>query len=503
VIREPSSVVSAAPPISYQAPPAAPSNAGYTIVPVADPWRGTSTKIFGPFHPFVLAPSLSWQPTFVQPGRPILRAAGTDHVKDVWRFLEAVSADKWQATIVQPVRSILRASGTSSVDRLLELVFADKWQPTVVQPIRAILRASGTSSVDRLLELVFADKWQPTIVQPGKAVVRAKGTDSVLGQELLTADKWLSTMVQPSRRVAAAKGTDLAEPLTVGIFMSNGICNGRLTLTSGDPIDSSATGTTLYFTPYFGNYIGLFDGISTWNFLKFSELSIAVPAPTGLYDLFAYNNGGAVALEFGNIWTSTGNNTASPGVRNQALVLQDGVYVKSGATTRRYLGTIYSSSGTTSDTLAARQVWNYYNRINKKFYNNEITSYTYNTNAWRAANGNANGVSLVTAVVGIKENVVRLFTGATVGVGSGTTWYTFGVGYDSTTSGVHDIAQQPSAAYNGALIGFTSLATHFTDIGYHSYYWIENCSGGGLTNTVYPQGPGNPASSGIAGDIQC
>ncbi|MGE5755282.1 MAG: hypothetical protein ACM35G_06145, partial [Planctomycetaceae bacterium] len=39
-------------------------------------------------------------------------------------------------------------------------------------------------------------------------------------------------------------------------------CCGRLTLTSGDPIEVSATGTTLYFTPFGSNLIGLYDGSS-------------------------------------------------------------------------------------------------------------------------------------------------------------------------------------------------------------------------------------------------
>jgi hypothetical protein len=123
------------------------------------------------------------------------------------------------------------------------------------------------------------------------------------------------------------------------------ICNSvqdfRLTLQSGVaiPTTDSLAATTLYLTPYKGNSIALYSG-TAWNVRTSAEMSISLAnyvANTN-YDLFVYSNSGAPTLE-SCAWT---NNTT----RATALALQDGVLSKSGATTRRYVGTIRTTSVT-------------------------------------------------------------------------------------------------------------------------------------------------------------
>jgi hypothetical protein len=64
-------------------------------------------------------------------------------------------------------------------------------------------------------------------------------------------------------------------------------------LESGVPISSTdqAAKTTLYFTPYNGNSISLYDG-SEWDLFSFSELSLSLSGYTSNtnYDIFIYNN---------------------------------------------------------------------------------------------------------------------------------------------------------------------------------------------------------------------
>ena len=83
---------------------------------------------------------------------------------------------------------------------------------------------------------------------------------------------------------------------------------GRLTLTSATPfLTSSVTAaTTIYWTPYQGNFVELYDTtVNQWVPRTFSELSIAVPATLfRLFDLYAYWTGSAVALEAVN-WNQT------------------------------------------------------------------------------------------------------------------------------------------------------------------------------------------------------
>ena len=156
-----------------------------------------------------------------------------------------------------------------------------------------------------------------------------------------------------------------------------GVAEGRLTATSGTPVTVAdvSGATSIYYTPYTGNKIALYDG-SAWDLFTFTEITISLSGFTAIkaYDVFAYNNSGTVTIET-VIWT---NNTT----RATGLVYQDGVLVKSGATTRRYLGTVYinAAGGQTEDTMVKRYLWNYYNRVSRPLQKLETTdSWTYTT----------------------------------------------------------------------------------------------------------------------------
>ena len=166
-----------------------------------------------------------------------------------------------------------------------------------------------------------------------------------------------------TKQVALISGTSIktingTSILGSGDISTSGIStNGRLTLTSGTPVTTAdvTAATTIYYTPYNGNKISTFNG-SSWSTITFTEKSIAIPATTSTpFDVFMVD--GTQVLETVN-WT---NDTT----RATALVLQDGVLVKSGATTRRYLGTCRTTtvSGQTEDSLINRLVYNHYNKL--------------------------------------------------------------------------------------------------------------------------------------------
>ena len=249
--------------------------------------------------------------------------------------------------------------------------------------------------------------------------------------------------------------------------------NGRLTLASLTPITTTdqTAKTTVYFTPYKGNQIGLYNG-SVWSLINFAEVSVAVPGTTVTpFDIFAYDNAGTLALETVN-WT---NDTT----RATALVLQDGVLVKSGATTRRYLGTGRTTgvSGQTEDSAANRFLWNYYNRVRRYLSVVDTTdSWTYTTATWRQANGAA--ANQVNFVLGVSEDAVEAQTRAiasnTLNYGLGT-----GVGADSTTV---------NSAQTGGMSGLTTARTLFGSsyfgylaAGYHYLAWLEYSIASGVT----------------------
>lgn len=184
------------------------------------------------------------------------------------------------------------------------------------------------------------------------------------------------------------------------------ICDFRLTLVSGTPVmtTTQSAKTTLYFTPYKGNDISLYDG-TNWQLYSTSEISMSLGGLTASknYDIWCYNNGGTPTLE-ALVWT---NDTT----RATALTTQDGVYVKSGDASRRYVGTIrINSSGGQCDWkygsaaagggAADFGVWNYNNRVSVATAVKDTTdSWTYGTASWRSANNSTtNRVSFVTGV---------------------------------------------------------------------------------------------------------
>ena len=205
------------------------------------------------------------------------------------------------------------------------------------------------------------------------------------------------------------------------------VADGRLTLTSGTPVTiSDVTGaTTIYYTPYKGTKIGLYDGSSTWNIVTFAETSLPLGTLTsGLtYDVFAYNNSGTLALEL-LAWTNATT-------RATALVYQNGILVKSGATTRRYLGTFYTTSTTTTeDSLLNRFVYNYYNRVIRVGKMADTTAHSYTTGTWRIWNNNA--ADKVQFVVGVVEDGVSVLAQTTMG---GAVLQYFGVGFNQMAGG--------------------------------------------------------------------
>lgn len=275
-----------------------------------------------------------------------------------------------------------------------------------------------------------------------------------------------------------------------------GTCEGRLTLTSGTPITTAdVTGaTTVYFAPYKGNRIYLYDG-TRWRLYSFSELSLSLGTLTNAlpYDVFIYDNSGTLTLE-SLAWT---NGTT----RATDLATQNGVYVKSGDATRRYLGTFYTSSTTTTeDSASKRFVWNYYNRVPRKLKKTETTdSWTYGTAAYRALNNST--ANRVEVVVGVDEAFIDL-EAMVMAISSANEWASIGIDEDGTTGNDSDIT---GLTYNDGWGEIHSrLAKHVGAIGYH-YYQVTEAAGSGTTIDFYSKytggGFGTEREGGIVGWI--
>jgi hypothetical protein len=266
-------------------------------------------------------------------------------------------------------------------------------------------------------------------------------------------------------------------------------CEGRLTLTTGVAVTSAdVTGaSTLYFTPYHGNRISLYDG-SAWDTTAFAEVSLALSliAATN-YDVFLYDNAGTLTLETVAWSTDT--------ARAVALAVQDGVLVKTGALTRRYLGTIRASgTDTTEDSLAKRFVWNHVHRVRRAMQVLEATnSWTYTTATYRQANGsNANQLAIVVGVAGeaLQVQVAAEFSQVDTA--------RVAVGADSTSVPMPGSIGRALSQGGGARGAAASVVNTIPAVGYHFYAWLEHSVASGTT-TWYGDDGGTTTQSGITG----
>lgn len=279
----------------------------------------------------------------------------------------------------------------------------------------------------------------------------------------------------------------------------------RLTLESGVPVSitDQLAKTTLYLTPYQGNLMSLYNG-STWDVLTFAQLSLDISAYTTNknYDIFCYNNAGAVAIE-SPIW-------ANDTTRTTALTLQDGVLVKSGSLTRRYIGTIRTvvvgGGGTAQcdDSVARRFVWNYYNRVPRILRAADPTdNWTYTTNTWRPFNNSTvDGVGRVAMVIGVEEEPVLVRemaapSNTTLGVN-----FRVGIALDNTTTPLASISYTTEAYTSVSSVNQNWLQNHvFVGIGYH---YISTLEFSGTSGTTTWRGDGNTTyfQTGLIGEIR-
>jgi len=253
-------------------------------------------------------------------------------------------------------------------------------------------------------------------------------------------------------------------------------CEGRLTTESGVAVSSAdrTAQSTLYFTPYKGNRVALHDG-TRWKQYKFTELSLALSGLTSgkPYDVFLQDIAGTLTLVI-LVWT---NDTT----RATALALQDGVYVKTGATTQRYLGTIYTTGTTTTeDSAAKRYVWNYYHRVPRNMKNATETtnSWTYTTATLRQANAAAG--NQLDYVVGVAEDLVEADVYALVSNSSSNISVTTGIGVDSTSANSAQVFGY-SIPVAGTVVWSSAHYKGIPGVGRHFLAWLEYSSASGTT----------------------
>jgi hypothetical protein len=246
------------------------------------------------------------------------------------------------------------------------------------------------------------------------------------------------------------------------------------------PIFDNASVSTLYLQPYKGNRVALYDTTnSRW---RIHHMSAAVSkALSGLtssrpYDVFLHNNAGTLTLEF-VAWTSA---TA----RATALTTQDGVPVKSGDASRRYVGTFYATGATTTawvtdggtSASAKLLIWNYYNRVPVYPHVREDTnSWVYTSATWRSLNNATD--NRIEVVIGVQEDWHRVVTRASALTSSTAQAIGVGIGLDTTSADSSDLRNEATMNTSGRMM-LTAEKLIQGAIGYHYYQALEYARAG-------------------------
>lgn len=238
----------------------------------------------------------------------------------------------------------------------------------------------------------------------------------------------------------------------------------RLSLTSATPETiSDVTGaTTIYATQDTGNQISLWNG-SQFVVYTSTQFSLALGTLTSgkNYDVFCYASGVTPTLE-ALAWTSDS-------ARATALTTQNGVLVKSGDATRRYLGTFRTTSTTTTeDSTTKRFLYNQNNQRMRLLARINTTSHAYVTAAWRYWN-NDQANSQVEFVVGQGKQALGVYRANVTVAGGGGVGFSFDGNTPAGSKGEQfnnaaDVASsdyyQPAAGYHYWVgVEFGSLTT--------------------------------------------
>jgi hypothetical protein len=207
------------------------------------------------------------------------------------------------------------------------------------------------------------------------------------------------------------------------------------------------------------------------------------------YDVFAYWSGSAVTLELSAAWTS---DTA----RADALARQDGVWVKSGTTTRRYVGTIRTISTTqTTDAKLQRFVWNYYNRLPMELKVIDTTnSWSYTSTTYRAANNNAdNSFEYVTG----EAHYIEVYS-VSAADASAINFFGTGIGIDSTSVNSALIFTGVTRPSGSSISCAYAQYKGRQALGYHKITWLES---GNTGTTFYGDGNVTTFQTGMVGVV--
>jgi hypothetical protein len=260
-----------------------------------------------------------------------------------------------------------------------------------------------------------------------------------------------TTAASGSASAAAALAT--AARSAIGISQPG----GRLTLQSGTPVmtTTQSGATTVFYTPYIGQFVPLFDGTTMTMTDIGGEISAATtdttksPAAIGaskVNDWFVWNDNGTFRIGHGPDWTNDTTRSAGTALVMVKGVLLNNVSITNGPAAQRgtYVGTTRSNASSQLDWIfgsaasgggaAFHGLYNYYNR---RSFTTTITdngaAYTYTTGTMRQARASAGNQA--TILQGAQEDSVLVaYAWNATSVAVASAFCIGAIGLDSTTT---------------------------------------------------------------------
>ena len=267
---------------------------------------------------------------------------------------------------------------------------------------------------------------------------------------------------------------------------------GYLTLTSGTPIIASdvLAATTVYYTPYVGNQIPIYNGTSfvPTTFAEISCALVSAHAANTIYDFFVFNNSGVLTLVTGPAWSTS---TAGAGARGigagtTQITRLNGLWVNAVSITGRNGSTTLTVPanqgiyvGSLSVNTAAGQVschrtfgqsrkwgiWNAYNRV--PIYlkaGDSAANWLAPATLGPTNSSTANSLQVFTGLAEEQADLKyssRAVTG-TVAAGA-TAQYVIALGFNSTSASTGRVGTQSMNAVSSVLqnCGFDEVAEYF------------------------------------------
>ena len=269
---------------------------------------------------------------------------------------------------------------------------------------------------------------------------------------------------------------------------------GRLTIDPSAaplPITDMVGQATLFYSAFLSDVIYLLVGSRWIPFTIANQIVPLTPAANTNYDIFAWYNFAIPGLDLEAVaWTNATTRAA-------ALTRVNGILVRSGQSTRRYLGTVRTAADATfEDSAARRYVWNYYNRRVRLMRRIEtVDSWQYTIAAFRQAGGNA--ANKMEYVMGVEEEPIKAMVRGmaysvsnvviAVGIGLGSSTVNSATLYGHNPNNNLQVLQ---ADYQG-----------FPGIGYRELRWLEYSQATGTTNWYGDNGNPTVFQFGMMGEI--